>query len=267
VVPESLSSKRQLAAREKHRAESETPERGFAYGALDVANILAPLKILWPTGEGSSTHLRMNLILLSVVDTIIFGVAMSSMTVVIYYSELMFHWGDFETQMFMAVANTCRVLSLVVVLPLLNYLLRIRHRRKVRRESGIVLEEKNSGSDNIDLYTIRAALLFEIVGYTGYAAARIGPAYFLGGLIAAFGGLGAPILQSALTKHVPHDRVGQLLGATGLLHALARVVCPAIFSPLYAATVKTFPQAVFVVLACCFGIAFIVSWFVRPHGN
>jgi len=147
----------------------------------------------------------------------------------------------------------------------LNYLVRTRYRNRVRRESGIELVEKNSGSDNLDLYTIRAALVFETVGFAGYAAARVGPVFFCSGIFASFGGIGQPILQSALTKHVPHDRTGQLLGATGLLHALARVVCPTIFNLLYAATVKTVPQTIFIVVSSCFGVAFVVSWFVRPH--
>jgi len=84
-------------------------------------------------------------------------------------------------------------------------------------------------------------------------------------IFASFGGIGSPTLQSALTKHVPQDRVGQLLGATGLLHALARIVAPIFFNLLYAATVDTFPQAIFVVLTGCFSIAFTVSWFIKPH--
>lgn len=59
--------------------------------------------------------------------------------------------------------------------------------------------------------------------------------------MASMGGVGSPTLQSALTKHIPHDQIGQLLGATGLLHALARVVCPTIFNLIYAQTVGTYP--------------------------
>ena len=83
----------------------------------------------------------------------------------------------------------------------------------------------------------------------------------------ALGGIGSQTLQSALTKHVPHDRMGQLLGATGLLHALARVVCPLTFNLIYAGTVATFPQAVFVVLSGCFGVGFLFSWFIRPNSK
>jgi MFS family permease len=267
LVPESLSKKKQLAARERDNAENGPSDDRSIFHALKVANFLAPLKILYPTGPGSSSQVRANLLLLSTVNTIIFGVAMGSGTVIIFYANYAFNWGDFETQIFVGTANACRVAALIVFLPLLNYIFRTRYKNKIRRESGIILEIRNSGSDNLDLYTIRAALAFEIVSYAGYAAAKVGPMFFASGLFAAFGGVALPILQSALTKHVPHDRVGQLLGALGLLNALARVVCPTIFSLLYASTVSTFPQTVFLVLCGSFVIAFVVSWFVKPHST
>lgn len=266
-VPESLSKKRQLLAREKHAADRDSITwDGYTWiWALRKGNILAPLKILWPTGPGSSGHLRANLILLSAVDTIIFGVAMSSMTVLVYYLGFKFGWDTAQTSGFMSVVGACRVAALIIILPLLNYLIRTRRANKQRRESGFALPEPNSGTDTLDLSIIRVSVLLEILGYAGYAFVRTGPLFLLSGAFAACGGIGSPTLQSALTKHVPHDRVGQLLGATGLLHALARVVCPTIFNLIYAQTVGTFPQAVFVVLCACFGVAFLVSWFIRPN--
>jgi MFS family permease len=277
VVPESLSKKRQILAREKHHLEGERLilTEGHLYGdihgtlrmILRNGNILAPLKILWPTGPGSSGHLRANLILLSAVDTIVFGVAMGSMTVVVYYLGYQFGWDTTQTSAFMSVVNIVRVSALIIVLPLLNYLVRTRRANRQRRESGSAIPESNSGSDILDLSIIRVAIGLEALGYCGYAIARTGPLFVLSGILAACGGVGSPTLQSALTKHVPHDRVGQLLGATGLLHALSRIVAPTIFNLIYAGTVGTFPQAVFTVLTGCFGVAFLVSWFIRPNGK
>lgn len=267
-VPESLSKKRQMSARERHVTEAELREgqNNSWVSALHHGNVFAPLKILWPTGQGSA-HIRANLVLLSMVDTIIFGTAMGAMTVVVYYSGFQFGWGTYETNLFVSAANTARVSALILVLPLLNYLFRTRRRNKQRRESGFAIPEPNSGCDNFELYLIRAAISFELLGFGGYALARKGGLFALSGILASCGGIGSPTLQSALTKHVPHDKVGQLLGATGLLHALARIVCPTIFNLIYAGTVGSFPQAVFVVLTCCFGLAFLVSWFIRPHGE
>lgn len=264
VMPESLSQKRQLAARE--RLNMEPRDNRHIFARMKSANLLAPLKILYPTGEGSSPQLRVNLLLLSAVSTILFGSAMASMTVVLLYAKYQFLWEDKEANLFLSAANISRVSALIVVLPLLNYIFRTRYKNKVRRESGIELLERNSGSDNLDLWTIRSALVFEILGYGGYAVVKTSSLFVMSAIFAAVGGIGSPIIQSALTKHVPHDRTGQVLGATGLLHALARVVFPAGITYIYAYTVKQgSPQIVFIILVGCFATAFLCSVFIRPH--
>jgi MFS family permease len=267
LVPESLTKKRQLAARESYAFEQRA--RAGSSSLLSIvksSNIFSTLKILYPTGEGSF-QVRTNLLLLSAVDGIVFGIAMSAASVVILYSEYQFEWTNYETNLFLSISNSCRVAALVVVLPALNYIFRTRYKNKMRRESGIKMVERNSGSDNFDLWLIRFSMLIEIAGYGGYASVRKGGLFILSGTLASFGGIGSPTLQAALTKHVSHDRTGQLLGATGLLHALARVVCPPFFSYIYINTVHSFPQMVFIVLAGCFGLAFIFSCFVKPHGT
>jgi len=205
--------------------------------------------------------------MLSTVDTIIFGVAMGALTVVVYYTGYQFGWDTPQISIFTSIVNAFRVSALVILMPLLNYLVRTRRANKQRRESGFAVAESNTGSDTLDLWVIRAACIFEIVGYAGYASSKTGGWFVVSGIMASLGGIGSPTLQSALTKHVPHDRIGQLLGATGLLHALARIVCPLIFNLIYAGTVATFPQTVFVVLSACFGLGLMCSWFIRPHGK
>lgn len=258
VVPESLSKERQMAAREKHRMKTEGLPQQSLINALKSANLLEPLEILYPTGEGSSRALRRNLIFLAAVDTTVFGVAMGSMTVVVIYSEYMFGWGNFESSIFVSIVNTCRVTVLLLIVPLVT--------RFIRGRRGSV-PQRNSGCDGLDLAIIRTAIVFDIIGYIGYATVRTGSLLIVSGAIAAVGGMGSPTLQSSLTKHVPRDRTGQLLGATGLLHALSRVVAPTAFNLIYALTVGKFTQTVFVCLAATFGVAFILSWFIKPHGR
>lgn len=261
VVPESVSKKRQLAAREKHeelrRDTSRDSDRDWI-NQLRSLNLLEPLKVLWPTGEGSSPALRRNLVLLAAVDTIVFGVAMGSMTVVIIYTNFMFGWKTFESSRFMSIVNSCRVVALLIVMPLLT--------KWVRRRKGFP-SQKNSGSDLFDLSIIRAAIVFDTLGYLGYTLARTGNMMILSGCIAALGGIASPTLQSAMTKHVPPEQTGQLLGASGLLHALSRVVAPTLFNGIYAATVGSFTQTVFVCLTATFALAFVISWLVKPHGK
>ena len=263
IIPESLSHKRQMAAREKRDYVGQAEQNSQTWVSillrgLKGANVFAPLATLWPTGEDTSPALRRNLVLLAAVDTTMFGVTMGSMTVVVYYSGFIFHWGTFETSVFVSIVNTCRVLFLVALLPLIA---------RVFRTIKTDFPARQSGSDRVDLYVIRTAIFFDMMGYIGYATARTGPLFTLAGAIASVGGMGSPTLQSALTKHVPPDQTGQVLGAMGLLHALARVVGPAIFNLIYSETVGKFTQTVFVCLAATFGVAFLLSWFIRPHGK
>lgn len=257
VIPESLSKARQYSARHKHQETKATTGTSSDWiDHLRAVNLLEPLKILWPRGPGSSPALRRNLVFLAAVDTILFGVAMGSMTVVIIYSNYQFGWGSFESGVFLSIVNTCRVVCLIIVLPLIT--------RFVRGKASSI-RHRSSGSDTFDLTVIRVAVFFDTLGYLGFTLARTGPLLILSGSVASIGGMGSPTLQSALTKHVPADRTGQLLGASGLLHALARVVAPTIFNAIYSATVGKFTQTVFVCLTSTFALAFVLSWFIKPH--
>ena len=264
VVPESLSKERQIAAQErKHDVDGAGSAVSwkwtqFGWYIATGGGLFAPLSVMWPTTEGSSHAVRRNLVFLAAVDTIMFGVAMGSMSIVVYYSEYMFGWGNFESSKFVSIVNICRVTCLMIILPIIV--------RIVRGPSGSA-SQRNTGSDGLDLAIIRTAVAFDTLGYIGYATVRSGNLFILSGAVAALGGMGSPSLQSALTKHVPPDQTGQLLGAVGLLHALARVISPTIFSLIYGATVGKFTQTVFVCLAGCFGFSFILSWFIKPHGK
>lgn len=264
IIPESLTKARQQAVRETESLAGEetdgpagpTSSRKWL-SILKSYNILAPLTILFPTGEGSTSAIRRNLVLIAAVDTLMFGVAMGSMTILIIYSEYMFDWGTFQTAVYLSTINVTRVSVLLVGLPLIFRIFR------GPRSTAI---QQHSGSDTIDLSIIRASICFDLIGYIGYATVRTGPLYILSGVITSLGGMGSPTLTAALTKHVPHDRTGQILGAMGLLHALARVVAPTIFNLIYSLTVAKVPQTVFVCLAATFGAALVLSWFIRPHG-
>ncbi|KAF2729948.1 MFS general substrate transporter [Polyplosphaeria fusca] len=257
VIPESLSKSRQEAAREKHRREQErlAPSADWI-NHLRSINLFEPLKILYPTGPGSSSALRRNLILLSATDTIVFSVAVGAMGVVVVYIRRQFGWLDWESSKFVSIVNSSRVVALLVILPIVT--------RLVRGKNG-TKNQRNSGSDKFDLMVIRVSVFFDMLGYLGYALAREGTLFTLSGAIAAVGGIGSPALGSALTKHVPPDQVGRLLGVNGFLHAVARIIGPVVFDGIYYATVSKFRQTVFVCLTATFGLAFICSWFVKPH--
>ena len=258
VVPESLSNERQQFARKKYDLSMTEVRKQKWTTTLRNYNFFAPLKVLSPRGPGTSTKLRRNLFLLAAIDTLMFGVAMGTMQIVIIYAQFRHDFSVVDSSKYLTAANLCRVVALVVLLPFLTRIFR-------RHQAGNA--DALRGSDRLDINLIRVALFFDFLGYMGYAFVPTGALFVLSGMIAALGGMGSPTLQSSLTKSVPADRTGQMLGASGLLHALARVVSPTIFNLIYSATVDKFVGTVFVCLASCFVIATIMSWFLKPHGK
>lgn len=264
IAPESLTKERQIQARRlrQEKQQSIVSDLDRSSGSwptmielMKSTNLLAPLAILWP--KSSNRYVRWNIALLAAIDTIMFGVAMGAMNVVMLYAEYMFDWGTPETSVFVSIANFTRVASLLIILPLIV---------RIVRGSSSQANVKESGSDLLDLSIIRVSIAFDMLGYIGYAVVRMGSLFIVSGALAAVGGMGSPTISSALTKHVPPERTGQLLGAMGLLHALARVVSPVIFSLIYSMTVGTFTQTVFVCLTATWGLSFVLSWFLTPHG-
>lgn len=300
VLPESLSKRNRSLAREKHAkqhlvlvAEEEallersghgissdaSPtwtrrlHRNFIinFAALRRWNPLEPLKILMPTGPGAGPA-RRNLIVLATIDAILLATAISSGQVILLYIEFLFGWGNFETSILISGMSMVRVAVLTLIFPIINYIFRIRP-AKLRRARDLAADptkpllERNAGADTLDVWVLRAALLSDILGVVGYIFARSPHVFVLSCLVTALGGLGSATIQSSLTKTVPPSRVGQLLGATGFLHATAKIVAPIVFNGMYAATIETFPQAVFVLLLCIFCVLVGLSVFFRPHGE
>lgn len=269
IVPESLSKERQRVACEKHRAKKADPAsaKWYSWRALNPMNLITPLSILlpavgkpsflFPNRRGASPALRRNIILLAVMDTAVFGIAMGTVQVIIIYAEYMFNWGNVESSLFVSIVNVVRVANLFLILPIIA-----RFFRTPTDDDGAI-----RGSDMLDVVLIRLSIAFDVLGYVGYALSKHPSMMILSGAVASLGGMGSPTLQSSLTKHVPQERVGQMLGATGLLHALARVVAPTIFNLIYSLTVATYPQTVFVTLAAVFGAVFFMSFLIRPHGK
>ncbi|EPS45649.1 hypothetical protein H072_354 [Dactylellina haptotyla CBS 200.50] len=257
-LPESLSRTKQLLAREKwvesQRKLAESTGSKWVSG-LRVLNVFEPLNILWPMNGPNLSKLRLNMIVIAAIDFVMFGVGFGAMTVVIIYSKIQFHWKTQFAAYFTSIVSSTRVFGLLVLLPLA-----IRLFRKKPAAGAPV-----AGCDPLDTWIIRGALTFEIIGYLFYVVARNTPLFVMGGVIASFGGIGSPTLQSALTKHSPAEKTGQLLGVIGLLHALGRVVGPTVFNSIYYNTAETYPQAVFTVLVAIFGVAWLASWLITPY--
>ncbi|KAI0409568.1 MFS general substrate transporter [Xylaria palmicola] len=287
-VPESLSKKRRITAQDKYQVEQEALQAALPGSVQTVfgsrfpawiasdrlqtwllvflsANPLAPLKMFVPSGR-TNRLLRRNLLLLGFIDSVLMSAALGAGTVIILYAKFMFGWQTLESSRFISIVSFFRVLVLLVFFPTVNYFFRIRPLRRQQRITGnLQSEETHSGADNLDVWLLRFALLSDVVGVLGYVFVRSEEAFIMSGVFTAFGGLATATIQATLTKQIPAERVGSMLGAMGLLSAISRVVAPIIFDGIYAGTVETYPQTFAVVLASLFGLSILASLFVRPH--
>lgn len=270
VMPESVSRRRQLLAREKHaKAMAERIHDGSWLMTLRHRNPFAPLQILYRKKPGAPPLFRRNVISLAIIDMVLMGAAMGAGPCIIMYTRLVFGWQTLESSKYVSTVSTVRAFVLLGVFPVINYVFRTRPAARRRRTlgGGGPVVERNKGADGLDIWLIRVALVSDVLGATGYLVARSPALFVVGGMVTAVGSLGSATIQASLTKHVPPDTVGQLLGAVGLLHALARVLSPLAFSGVYWATLATFPQAIFVLLVGLFGLSLLGSLLVRPHGE
>ncbi|CAG8799967.1 20842_t:CDS:2, partial [Racocetra persica] len=80
--------------------------------------------------------------------------------------------------------------------------------------------------------------------YIGYMLASSGAIFATAIAFASVGAVVSPSLTSLYTKYVPASKVGELLGALGLLDAILRIVGPTTFDLLYSALVLIDPRYV-----------------------
>ncbi|KAE8167922.1 putative MFS transporter [Aspergillus tamarii] len=247
IVPESLSKERQQAARDQHRAKRAESDPSnatcFSWKALNPINLIAPLSILlpavgepsilFPNHQGANTSLRRNIILLATMDTVLFGVVTGTSQVIIIYAEYMFDWGNVESSFYVSIVNAVRALVLLLVLPIISWFF-----RTPSDKDDTVL-----GCDILDITLIRLSIVCDFVGYIGYAFSKYSFMVICSGAIASLGSMGVSTLHSSLTKHVSHQRIGHLLGAMGLLHALARILASTLFNLIYSLLVQPYAAA------------------------
>lgn len=253
VVPESLPEHEKSVNKSHPNFEPDEHRRRFR---LQDLNIFAHLSVLWPSTSGSSTLLRRNLVVLAISDTMTFGIALSTLQILLLFARKRFHWDPVEANGFLSTVNVCKVTILVLLPPLLN--------RYFYKSTPASLDNKHVGSDSLDLGIIRTSVLFETLGYVGYAFAPSGSLFTLSGIIACVGSLASPTLQASLTKAVPAEKTGRMLGALGLLHALARVVAPVVVNTIYSNTVVWFDGFVFLCFGCVLFLGFALSLLLRP---
>lgn len=281
LVPESLPNRQKQLRSPISEIKSifGTPSHLTLTQRLRAANPLRLLQIFVPdNSSGSSRRTQRNLLVLAVVNTLMFGAVMGAMNVTMLYSEYIFHWGNYESGIFLSAVNFSRTIATIVILPLAIRLFRrfypssspflpsshthTAHSNQPRQPADVQVQE---GFTTLDLLLLRTSIVSDILGYAGYALSPTGPLFVLSGVLASLGAIGLATSEASLTKLVPSSQTGELLGALGLLQALARIVAPTVANLTYSVTINRAPTLVFWGIAGSFVIAIAVSLFARPQ--
>ena len=85
---------------------------------------------------------------------------MGTLQILLIYARKRFDWDSVAASGFMSIVNVCRVLGLLLILPVLTRLVRGR---------GSPQTSGHRGSDMLDINIIRVTVVFDMIGYIGYA--------------------------------------------------------------------------------------------------
>jgi hypothetical protein len=229
---------------------------------LNLCNIFRPLKILRPKLEVSSRNGRRNLPLLACIDGIGFGIQLGLVSLLILYSESRLGWKTTEASLFVSLTNATRAIILTAVMPLM---LQLANGRifGISMTGALERGEPSVTTVRFSIRTIQVAILLELLSNLGFAMADNTILFTLSGVLAAAGAPLSPTSQSLMTTYVDAEKIGELLGAVSLLHALARCLIPAIIQFVYSMTIDHASGAVFWVLSGFFGGTFLLSLRIR----
>jgi MFS family permease len=119
---------------------------------------------------------------------------------------------------------------------------------------------------DFDIRLARASALIEAICWTCLVSTS-SPAHFLVFVaLDCLGGGAMPAINSLALSSLanPTEDAGKLFAGLGMLQAsMSQVVGPLMMNLLYSATVRTFAEAIFVLGASIFGMAFVCLCIVR----
>ncbi|CAG7988688.1 unnamed protein product [Penicillium nalgiovense] len=203
---------------------------------------LTSLKSLW----GSKGFRNKNMIILAGVDMIIFGNMIGLPSLQLAYPAFLFKWQPTTQSFFMSISYSWSVFVLVILFPPIMAWFR-------RRNRGEGVPNLSAASNSGELGAIQLNLVLQMIGYMGIALSRAPSHFVVSSFLVASTISINPLLTSCLTAHVPDYQLGQLLGVLSFLHAIARIVIPALLNATYSMTIGIFPAPLFVLLSIVIG--------------
>lgn len=266
VLPESLSLARRKQAQARHEGESRNVSHSRRLSnQMDFRHRYRTL--FYDARQRAASRNIVILMCMEIILSLQAGIAAFE----ILYAKYRFQWRDIEQGLFVTFIGGTRVLALFVVLPILTRLFRRYHQPRILQQQheaeGARADELLDGATRFETYAVRISLLLQTIGFFLMARANTSAMFFISSIAASVAAMGAPNLQSALTKHVHKHKIGALIGMQSQFQSISRIAAPLVFGSLYSRTVSTQPELFLYVLCFILGIAFLSSLWIRPHGK
>ncbi|CAG8520668.1 16081_t:CDS:10 [Funneliformis mosseae] len=297
ILPESLTPERSLANTKKQaskvtgNAGSSLINRFISF----VQGIFEPLSIFftYESQQGQENdHVdkipviasKRSLLSLVIINTLL-SIAMTGMqSIFLLYTTLVFNWSLIEQGYVMFMMGTTRVIVLFVLFPALasRFKKSFRQRKSMKNDDPVgIVDERifiiddgllNKGEEVqmrkelvFDVWIIRLSLFIDAFAYIAFGLTTSSSVFYGATAIASLGAASIPTLRSLQTNLVAPSKIGQLLGAIGVLDSIIRVIAPIIFNTLYSIVVKTSPNYIWYSISASFIIACLFTFGVGPQ--
>ncbi|KZT71313.1 MFS general substrate transporter [Daedalea quercina L-15889] len=296
VVPESLAPMQLQQARKLHedsvRAASTTKRKAWfrrMFGFLEPMALFLPGHV-GPPHAGTGNPLKKpkrdwSLFLLAMANgcvMLLIGAITSNMQ----YITLMFGWNSEDLGYWTSVVGAARAFHLTVLLPMIIKLFQPKTPPiQLPAEPDEPLTDSSSPrspsatrpsppprphhahSPTFDLNLARVSISLDILAYALMALAHSGALFTAWSVLGAFGsGLGPSVssVATALYTRNGGKELGKLFGALSVVQIIcSQVVGPFLYGLTFMHTVKTFPQAVFVLSIGSLTLALVFLMFIR----
>ncbi|KAG0088127.1 hypothetical protein BGZ92_006589 [Podila epicladia] len=291
VVPESLPSRqspriRALYEQTLQSSGTSTTDKTKkkAQDGPWYSHAMRSLMFFKPTGENT------NLILLAGMSFMSTLALRGSFTVLVLYTNKVFHWTQEEDGTLASLSSLVRVLTLLVILPILVHYYRKSMEKKLQEEGGdggkgkpspVQVEQPKAQTTpttakdqprsaahvrsdmRFDIWMIRVGFVISSTTYVGYGLATKGWMFYIWAALHAMAIIGTPSLKSLLTNLVEPSEFGAVLGAVQVVDSISGIVSPVVVSWVYAATVATRPETVWYTMAAATGVCAVLAFMVR----
>ncbi|CAK9787407.1 unnamed protein product [Cutaneotrichosporon oleaginosum] len=260
---------------------------------------LQPLGVFWPQKDEDGRR-NYNLLLMGVLNFVIANM-MGAVAVKANYTFWAFGWSPAQLGPYLSYMSVCRLLVLLVILPLILRTVKPFFREpafdeaasertpllsardgspgasgisavSVSAASGVSAtsdapKPKPKRSAKLDLWIVRVCLFLDMCGYLmmGLNGADSVALFLAGSTVASLGTPSAPVANSLALSFLPnrHD-VGRLFGGMAVLHAIGtNLVAPMVFFSIFSATVATYAPTIFLVAASLVFVGQATVWLVR----